>query len=364
MRGTGESGRRRGAVARWGWLAMVVLVGVPQSARAQRKLQIVATLPTYSAIAREITGDLAEISAIARGDEDSHFVNPRPSFAALIQRADLFITTGLDLELWVPALLDRANNSKVIEGAPGHVVTYSGVELLDVPQNVSRTGGDVHVFGNPHVHTDPINAIIIARNILAGLKRVDADNADTYDANIKNFEERILRRLFGDQLVDVLGAQTLFGLARANRFWEFAGEQQYQGKPLADLVGGWLAEGAPFRGRRMACYHKNWAYFSHRFQIPCAIYIEPKPGIPPSPGHVREVIDFIRAEHIPALFAANYFSEDQVNRVAQRAGTTPVHVPEHVGGMEGIDDYFSLVDLWVSKLSQAFQNAADGASHH
>jgi hypothetical protein len=226
---------------------------------AQQKLRVVATLPTYASIAREITGDLAEVEAIARGDEDPHFVNPRPSFAAMIQRADLFIVTGLDLELWVPALLDRANNPRVVEGAPGHVTAYAGVTLLDIPDNVSRAGGDIHVFGNPHISTDPINGIIIARNITDGLKRVDTGNAATYDANLKRFENRILRRLFGDRLVEMLGGDQLFALARDGKFWDFARAQSFQGKPLVDYVGGWLAEGAPFRNQRMVCYHKNWA---------------------------------------------------------------------------------------------------------
>jgi zinc/manganese transport system substrate-binding protein len=322
---------------------------------AQDQIRIVTTLPTYAAIAREITGDLAEINAIARGDEDSHFVNPRPSFAAMIQRADVFVTTGLDLELWVPGLLDRANNPKVMEGGPGNVVAYSGVKLLQVPQNVSRTGGDVHIFGNPHIHTDPINTILIARNILATLTKVDPSHAATYEANTSDFEDRIIHRLFGDELVELLGAETLFDLARNDQFWDFVEQQQYQGKPLADYVGGWLGAAAPFRNQRMVCYHKNWAYFSHRFQVECAMYVEPKPGIPPSPGHVREVIEFIRSENIPALFAANYFSRTQVERVASRTGAAAVMVPEHVDGEEDVQDYFTLVDTWVNRLGAAFE---------
>jgi zinc/manganese transport system substrate-binding protein len=326
---------------------------------AQQKLRVVATLPTYASIAREITGDLAEVEAIARGDEDPHFVNPRPSFAAMIQRADLFIVTGLDLELWVPALLDRANNPRVVEGAPGHVTAYAGVTLLDIPDNVSRAGGDIHVFGNPHISTDPINGIIIARNITDGLKRVDTGNAATYDANLKRFENRILRRLFGDRLVEMLGGDQLFALARDGKFWDFARAQSFQGKPLVDYVGGWLAEGAPFRNQRMVCYHKNWAYFSNRFQIPCAMYVEAKPGIPPTPGHVADVIAFMTKEHIPVLFAANYFSRSQVERVASRTGAKAVIVPELVGGDEGVNDYFDLIERWVSALAAAF-----GASPH
>ena len=334
-------------------LAIGLLI-VP-AARAQDQIRVVATLPTYAAIAREITGDHGDVRSIARGDEDAHFVNPRPSFAAMLQRADVFISTGLDLELWVPSLLDRANNQKIVEGGPGHVVAYSGVELLDIPENVSRTGGDVHVFGNPHIHTDPINAVLVARNIARVLKRVDPDNAALYDENNQAFEDRVIRRLFGDRIVELLGAETIFDLARSGRFWEFASGQDFQGRPLAEYVGGWLAEAAPFRNQRMVCYHKNWAYFSARFQIACAMYVEPKPGIPASPRHVRDVIDFIRSDDIPVLFSANYFSHAQVERVASRTGAVAVIVPEHVAGEDGVDDYFTLVDTWVSRLSAGFE---------
>jgi ABC-type Zn uptake system ZnuABC Zn-binding protein ZnuA len=338
-------------------VSFALLVGFALPLGAQERLRIVTTLPTYAAITREVTGDLAEVDAIARGDEDPHFVNPRPSFAAMLQRADLFVTTGLDLELWVPVLLDRANNPKVDDGGPGNVVAYSGVRLLQIPENVSRTGGDVHVFGNPHVHGDPINAIIVARNILSGLRRVDPENVPTYEANLERFENRVMNRLFGEQLVEMLGGETLFELAQDYRFLDFARNQTYQGKPLTEFLGGWLAQGAPFRDSHMVCYHKNWAYFSARFRVECAMYVEPKPGIPPTPGHVREVIDFIRSERIPVLFAANYFSRGQVERVADRAGVASLIVPEHVGGLEGVDEYFTLVDGWVTQLAEAFRNA-------
>ena len=329
---------------------------------AQERLLVVTTLPTYASIAREIAGSRADVQAIARGDEDPHYVNARPSFAALLQRADLFVMTGLDLELWVPALLDRARNARVVEGGPGNVVAYSGITLLDVPENVSRTGGDIHVFGNPHIHTDPINAIQIARNIAAGLQRVDPGSAAQYAANLASFRDRILRRTFGDRMVELLGAESLLGLAREGRFWEFVRGRQYEGRPLIESLGGWLAQAAPFRERRMVCYHKNWAYFSARFQISCAMYVEPKPGIPPSPGHVADVMEFMRTQHIPVLFAANYFSRSQIERVASRTGATAVIVPEHVTGEEGVDDYFTLVDTWVSRLAEAYRAAGGAAS--
>jgi ABC-type Zn uptake system ZnuABC Zn-binding protein ZnuA len=342
-------------LAEWAVAAVLAFALLtPRSLLAQDRLYIVTTLPTYAAIARELTGELAIVEAIARGDEDPHFVNPRPSFAAKVQRADMFIATGLDLELWVPAVLDRARNPRVIEGGPGNVVAYSGVTLLEVPEVTSRAGGDVHVFGNPHIHTDPVNGIIIARNILRTLNQVDPANAAAYESNSRRFEDRLLRRLFGDQLVEILGPDALFQLAREYKFWDFARAQEYQGKALTEYLGGWLAEAAPFRDRQVACYHKNWAYFSARFRVRCAIYVEPQPGIPPSPGHLANVVDLMRDESIPVIFAANYFSHAQVERVASRTNAKAVIVPEHVAGAEGIDTYFDLIDTWVSNLSTAF----------
>jgi ABC-type Zn uptake system ZnuABC Zn-binding protein ZnuA len=335
-------------------MLLAMATAEPRTTQAQQRLNVVTTLPTYAAIAREVTGELAEVRAIARGDEDPHFVNPRPSFAAAVGKADLFVVTGLDLELWVPAIIDRARNPRVVEGAPGNVAAYSGITLLQIPQDVSRVGGDVHVFGNPHIHTDPINGILIARNILAGLKRVDPANAAAYEANYRDFEDRVLRRTFGDEFVELLGGETILSLARNYELWNFASSQEFQGRPLTEYMGGWIAQAAPFRDRRMACYHRNWAYFSARFQIECALYIEPKPGIPPSPGHLNNVMTMMSEEHIPVLFAANYYSHSQIERVASRTDARAVIVPEHVDGAEGVDDYFDLIDTWVTGLADSF----------
>lgn len=351
--------RRRRLFTAAGGVALLHLLSPQAEIAAQDRLKVVTTLPTYAAIAREITGELADVEAIARGDVDPHFVTPRPSYAALIKKADLFVATGLDLELWVPTLLDRAANSRVMDGAPGFVAAYAGVELLDIPTDISRAAGDVHVFGNPHIHTDPVNAIIIGENILAGLRRVDEERSEIYEANYRGFAERLLRRLYGDQLVEIFGPETLFELARTYRLWDFLSEKSFQDRPLIDYLGGWLAEVTAFGDREMACYHKNWAYFSARFRVPCAMYVEAKVGIPPSPGHVRELVDWMRENGIPVLFAANYFSHDQVEQVAERTGAQPLIVAEHVGGAPGVDDYFDLVDLWVSGLARAFEDAAE-----
>src|SRR5207249_864639 len=182
--------------------------------RTAAPVKVVTSLTTYAAIATEIVGDRGKVSSIAVGDENPHYVQPKPSFVPTLAQADLFVTTGLDLELWVPALLDKANNPKIVEGGPGYVAAYQGVPLLDVPANLSRAQGDIHVYGNPHIWTDPLNIVIIARNILTGLKRVAPQDADYFTAREKDFEERIYRALFGDDLVKLLGGTTLADLDR------------------------------------------------------------------------------------------------------------------------------------------------------
>jgi zinc/manganese transport system substrate-binding protein len=320
--------------------------------------KIVTSLPTYASIAREIVRDQATVTAIAQGDEDPHFVQPKPSFVALLRDADLFVTTGLDLELWVPALLDRAGNRNILEGGPGFVPAYKGITLLEVPTSLSRSQGDIHVDGNPHIHTDPLNGIIIARNILAGLQRVSPENAQLFASREQDFEKRVLDATMGSKLVEILTPATAYNLLRTEKLYEFIAKQKYQGQPLLGQLGGWLKQAESFRGKEMACYHKEWAYFSSRFDIDCITYIEAKPGIPPTPGHVQEVIQLMKQRKTPVLFASNYFDRKQIQQVAERTGATAVIVPENTGGAPGVNSYFDLVNSWVGGLAAAFHGTA------
>ena len=321
---------------------------------ASNPVKVVTSLTTYAAIAREIVGDRGSVTSIANGDENPHYVQPKPSFVPTLSQADVFVTTGLDLELWVPALLDKANNPKVTEGGPGYVAAYAGIDLLDVPTSFSRAQGEIHVFGNPHIWTDPLNAVQIARNILIGLKRVSPENADFFSGREKDFEERMYHALFGEELVKLLGAQALADLNRQGKLLDFLKSKQYQGAPLIDRLGGWLKEAMPFRGKPIACYHKEWDYFSREYGIPCIDYIEPKPGIPPTPGHVLEVINEMRNQHIQVLFSTNYYDRNQVLEVAQKTGAKAAIVPSNTNGAPGINTYFDLMNLWITELARAF----------
>ncbi|MBV6522818.1 MAG: Periplasmic chelated iron-binding protein YfeA [Gemmatimonadaceae bacterium] len=335
---------------------LMLIAAAGQVDRPVAPVRVVTSLTTYGAIAREVAGDRATVTSIAEGDEDPHFVQPRPSFVPLLRDADLFVTTGMDLELWVPALLDRAGNGKVREGGPGYVAAFKGIPLLDVPTSLSRAQGDIHVDGNPHIHTDPINAIIIARNILDGLKRVSPANAEFFAAREKDFEDRLLKATFGDEIVRIVTPATLFELARSNKVMAFL-QNPYQGRPLQARLGGWMGQAMPFRGKDMVCYHKEWAYFSRRYGVNCVEFIEAKPGIPPTPRHVQEVIALMRDRKIPVLFASNYFDRNQVKDVAARTGAAAVIVPENTHGAPGVETYFDLMNAWITALGNGFRAA-------
>lgn len=322
------------------------------------KVKVVTSLTTYGAIAREIVGDRGTVFSIANGDENPHYVQPKPSFVPTLSDADVFVTTGLDLELWVPALLDKANNPKVAEGGPGYVAAYAGIDLLDVPTSFSRTEGDIHAYGNPHIWTDPLNAVQIARNILTGLRRVSPENADYFAAREKDFEDRMYRALFGDDLVGLLGGVTLATLDRQGKLLAFLKAGQYQGAPLIGRLGGWLKEALPLRGKALACYHKEWDYFSREYELPCVVYIEPKPGIPPTPGHVLEVINAMREQHIQVLLSTNYYDRNQVREVAEKTGAQAVIVPSNTNGSPGVNTYFDLMNRWISELVRALGRGA------
>lgn len=340
--------RRAGAIA----LGLVLWSVAPIEAQT---VNVVTSLTTYASIAREIVGDRGTVTAIAQGDEDPHFVQPKPSFVSILRNADLFVTTGLDLELWVPALLDRANNRKVSEGGPGYVTAYTGISLLEVPTSVSRSEGDIHLGGNPHIHTDPLNAIIISRNILTGLTRVAPQQAAFFATRQRDFEQRVLEALMGAEVVRILTPATAFTLLKTDQLLPFLGRTTYQGGPLTAKLGGWFKDAAVLRGQQMACYHKEWAYFSRRFGIACAEYIEAKPGIPPTPRHVQDVIALMRERRIKALFASNYFSRSQITQVAERTGATAVVVPENTQGAPGVESYFDLVNSWIRGLTAAYR---------
>jgi len=320
-------------------------------------VKVVTTLQDYAAIAREIGGDRLDVEAIVPGNADPHFIKPKPSYALMLRDADLFVSTGLDLELWAPVLVNKAGNRRIVDGAAGYVAAAQGVELLQKPASLDRSGGDIHIYGNPHIQTSPLNAIVIARNIATGLCKVDADGCDLYRAGVADFTNRLERRLYGNELIELLGADTLNRLAASGRLVAFLEEHDQ-----LDRLGGWLGEAMPLRDRQIICYHKNWIYFTSLFGLKVVDFVEPKPGIPPTARHVANLIDEIKSQHIGVLLAANYFEQRKPQLIADRTGIVPVIVPASVNGAAGVDSYFGLIDAWIDGLRDGFARADAQAS--
>ncbi|MBN2309878.1 MAG: zinc ABC transporter substrate-binding protein [Candidatus Hydrogenedentes bacterium] len=322
---------------------------------APAPLQVVATLPDYAVFAEAIGGERVAVSHIVQGDQDAHFIRPKPSFVNMVRTADVLVATGLDLELWLSTVVDKSGNRDVRSGQVGYVAAAQGMTLLEKPASISRAEGGVHIYGNPHVTNSPIQMRIAARNIATGLIKNDPAGKAFYQERLAAFLHDMDAHLFGEKLVDALGGDTLVALADKGTLISFLEGQQLDGAPLIESLGGWMHAMRPLRGTAIVTYHKNWVYFLKLFGMEEAGTVEPKPGIPPSPRHVTELVEMMRERDIRIILAANYFDEQKIRTVASRVDAEAVIVPLYVGGAPGVTDYFKLMDCWVEGLL----NAAD-----
>ena len=292
-----------------------LLLCAAMSSPALATLNVVATLPDYAAVARDIGGDKVEITTLAKPTEDAHFVDARPSFVVKLKAADVLIEGGAELEIgWLPPLLQSARNAKIENGGPGRVVASTGLRLMNVPTNVTRAAGDVHALGNPHFMVDPIIAKVVAQNIAATFAKLDAMNAAFYADNYRKFEATINAKL------------------------------QDWGKTML-----------PFKGESVVAYHDSWVYFAHRFGLNVEIFLEPKPGIPPSPSHLAEVIGKMKAEKIKAIIVEPYQNRKIAEKVAKSTDAKVVDFAQFPGGLPNTDSYVALIDTLVSRLADAMK---------
>ena len=335
-------------------LIILGLLWMVSAAYAQEtRLKVVTTLPDYAYIARYIGGDRVEVKAIVHGEQDAHYIRPKPSFVDMVRQADVLIDTGLDLEMWLPTVVNKSGNTKVRSGQVGYVAVAHGMHLLEKPNVISRSEGGVHLYGNPHINTSPINMRVVARNIASGLIKNDPNGSDYYKQRLQGFLADLDKQLFGEHLVEILDGETLCQLTQSGKLISFLKKQNHQSKPLIDYLGGWMKEMMPLRGKALVSYHDNWRYFFKLFGIEGAGTIEPKPGIPPSPKHVLALTKMMRERDIGIILAANYFDQQKVKAVADRVDAKAVIVPFYVGGAPGVDSYFALMDYWTQALLSA-----------
>jgi ABC-type Zn uptake system ZnuABC Zn-binding protein ZnuA len=335
-------------------LALVALTGAPLHAAA--RVKVVASLPNLGSIAQEIGGDRIDLTVIATGTQDAHFVDPKPSYIVKLRAADLFIVNGLDLEIgWVPPLAQGSRNGKVVPGGPGYIDASNGIHVLEIPSSLSRAEGDVHPYGNPHYLADPLNAPVVAGTIAAALARVDPEGASQYEERRKDFVARVDQALFGKALLDLVGGAKLEREAAAGTLDTFLASTSVGGAPLKTKLGGWLGRLAPFAGRPLITYHKDWSYFSARFGVAIAEYVEPKPGIQPTARHLEELQARLAKGDIKVIVTRPFNEHRSTDALAAKGGITVLTLPLEVGGDPEATDFFKLFDLVTEKLAAALQ---------
>ncbi len=287
----------------------------PLPASAAGKLQIMTATTDLAALAQEIGGDRVEVESVARGYQDPHFVEAKPSFLLKLRHADLLIVVGLELEIgWLPPLISQSTNPKIQVGAPGYFDASRFAKILEIPTGVvTRAEGDVHPLGNPHYWLDPENGLRIAKGIQNKLSEMRPGDAAYFAERYNSFEQRI---------------------------------KQAHEK--------WLAEMKPYSGRKVVTYHRSWPNFAEHFGLNVVGYVEPRPGIPPSPQHTVELIGLMKRDGVKVILVEPYFDLKTPNAIARDTGAKVVVLMPSVGGEKEITDYFKLFDYDIAKLKQAF----------
>ena len=320
--------------------------------KLQAQIKVVCSFSDYGSIVKEIGQDMVSVEYIGQGTQDPHFIPPKPSYAMMLKKADMWITTGMDLEVWSTTLLDKARNKKIMDGAKGFVSVSDGIRILQKAEKADRTEGDVHLMGNPHINTGPMNWKIIADNITIGLGKVDPANASFYQQNRDAFKDKVDRSLFGNELVELFTGEALIRMLDNGTLMTFL-DNDFEGNKLITLLGGWLKEAMPLRGMRVIAYHKNWAYFSDTFGLEVAGFIEPKPGIPPSAKHVQYMTNLIKEQGIDVMLVASYFEKKSPQMIEDKTGIEAVYLPLFVSGVEEVRNNFDLVDYWIERILEA-----------
>lgn len=287
------------------------------SALAAGKIKIVTATSDLASLAQEVGGDRVEVESIARGYQDPHFVEAKPSFLLKLRQADLLITVGLQLEIgWLPPLINQSGNGRIQVAAPGYFDASEFAEILEKPtQVVTRAMGDVHPFGNPHYWLDPENGRRVAKGIADKLSEMRPSDAAYFQQRFESFSQR---------------------LTEAEKKWD--------------------TEMQPFHGRKVITYHRSWPNFLKHFGLVTMGEVEPRPGIPPSPSHTLELINMMRRENVKIILVEPYFDLKTPNSIARETGAKVVVMPPSVGGEKEITDYFKLFDYDLGLLTQAFKD--------
>ncbi|MBA3710455.1 MAG: zinc ABC transporter substrate-binding protein [Planctomycetes bacterium] len=328
-----------------------LLILTAWSTAAEAPLRICATVPDLGSLAQEIGGDRVTVTTFARGPEDPHTIEARPSFVRALADADLFIQTGLELEIgWAPVLLKQARNEKVLPGAVGYLEAASVIQPLEIPTGtVDRSLGDVHAGGNPHFFTDPLSGMKVAALIAGKLADLRPGDADYFRTRQQDFIKRIGAKMFGADLAAKYDPAKLALLVEKGALDGFLKNQGDDAK-----LAGWLGQLHAYAGMKVVADHAVWPYMSRTFSFDVAGYLEPKPGIPPTTRHLQEVITMMKSAGITVILTTPFFDPKHARVVAEKTSGHIANMAHQVGALAGTDDYISFVDHNVNALAAAF----------
>jgi zinc/manganese transport system substrate-binding protein len=295
--------------------ALAVTTALLAPVSAADKVRVVATIPDLKALTEEVGGNLVDVDALARGTQNAHELEIRPSLMLKLRRADILVENGLELDSWADVAVQGANNPNIVRGAPGRVDVSRGIQVLEVPSvRVDRSMGDVHPLGNPHYSLDPGMAPIITQNIADALARFSPDHRAEFENNRKAFLTR-----------------------------------------LDEAMARWTRAMEPLKGARVVVYHPQWIYLLSRFGLSQAATLEDRPGIPASPAHLTRVIRQMKEERIKVIIVEPWNDLKLAARVADEAGAKAVVLASMVGGVKGADSYIGAIDHNVNALVTAMK---------
>jgi zinc/manganese transport system substrate-binding protein len=294
-------------------LLLSVAVGLPVMAAPPK---VITTTEDLAALVREVGGDKVTVESLAKGYQDPHFVEPKPSFIIKLHDADLLVVIGRELEIgWLPPLLTQSRNAKIQVGSPGYLDASMGVRILEIPTGqITRAMGDVHPSGNPHYWLDPDNGRIIAKAIAAALARVSPNDRAYFDQRYADFDRR-----------------------------------------LTDAQKRWAAVMAPYKGTKVVTYHRSWPNFTERFGLDVIGYVEPKPGIPPSPSHTIQLIAEMKRQNVKLILVEPYFDLKTPESIAREVGGKVLVLTPSVGGVKEAGNYVALFDYNVNLLTSTLK---------
>lgn len=288
---------------------------LPSTVAVSAQLRVVTTTTDLADIVKHVGGNQVSVVSLAKGNQDLHFVEPRPSMVNDLRKADVFVKIGMDQDIWSEALVDAARNKKIVRGAKGHIDTSVGIKKLEVPTGrVDASQGHVHVYGNPHFWLNPLNGKIIARNVLQGLIRAAPQHGSSFTSNYERFCKKI----------------------DAN-------------------MPKWQSRLRPFKGTKIVSYHKSWAYFNQAFGLASFGTVEPLPGIPPSPSHANELIKRMKNDKVPLILMETFYPKRFPEMIAKATGAKVLAVPASVGGSKTVNDYFDLFDHLTAEIAKALR---------